>query len=610
MNADHRRYLEAIATSDELDRELDATTAVMIQAIRCNPEEAARYPLTTAAIGPDALTARHFSTRLEPRGKRRLWAGTDVGMVGKAATGRGVMRGHAVNSSRIRIAFTTAALLVMLAALADPADATFPGENGKIVYSRINNEQSVRRLCTINPDGTGKVCAAQSQTHPLSVAPAWSPDGQKILFVGAGGTDASLFTVASDLTTRTLIRTDVFHPVEWSPTALAKLVFPSSDVNPPVLATTDLDGSNFTELPIPAEDNPGMPDWSPDGKRIVFQANTQNQWDLFVLTLETGQIEQLTNHDRGKYFPDFSPDGSKILYTGHQQFSPDRLYSVNLDGTGLTDLGPGHRGRWSPDGTKIVFTDGALFAPGGRDIYVANADGSNRTLIDTRFDDLPDRPTTSVEPDWQPLPVNTGSTHVRPAGASPFRVSLVPAFKACTSPNRQHGPPLAYGSCAPPEPGSPNLTIGVGDGSPALSRSVGFVRLAVWPGVPGGVDDTDARIQFSLTNVMRASDLSEYTGELRASARVRLTDRQGTVSQTTSFPLEFDVPCVGTAATLDKSTCALTSTLDSVLPGAGAEGTRAVWALDQMRIYDGGPDEDADTTADNSLFAVQGVFVP
>ena len=68
MNADHRRYLEAIATSDELDGELDATTAVMIQAIRCNPEEAARYSLTTAAIGPDALTARHFSTRLEPRG--------------------------------------------------------------------------------------------------------------------------------------------------------------------------------------------------------------------------------------------------------------------------------------------------------------------------------------------------------------------------------------------------------------------------------------------------------------------------------------------------------------------------------------------------------------
>jgi hypothetical protein len=212
---------------------------------------------------------------------------------------------------------------------------------------------------------------------------------------------------------------------------------------------------------------------------------------------------------------------------------------------------------------------------------------------------------------WQPLPVNTPSTHVRPAGGSPFRASLVPAFNACAAPNREHGPPLAFGSCTPPAPGSPNLTVGVGDGSPALSRSVGFVRLAVDRGTPGGADDTDVRIRFSLSNVMRASDLSEYTGELRASAQVRLTDREGTVSQTGGeFPLEFDVPCAGTAPTLDKSLCELTTTLDAVRPGGAAEGTRAVWALDQFKVFDGGPDGDADTTEGNSLFAVQGIFVP
>jgi len=50
--------------------------------------------------------------------------------------------------------------------------------------------------------------------------------------------------------------------------------------------------------------------------------------------------------------------------------------------------------------------------------------------------------------------------------------------------------------------------------------------------------------------------------------------------------------------------------LDAVLPGATPEGTRAIWQLDQVKVYDGGPDEDADTEGDNSLFAVQGVFVP
>ena len=63
-------------------------------------------------------------------------------------------------------------------------------------------------------------------------------------------------------------------------------------------------------------------------------------------------------------------------------------------------------------------------------------------------------------------------------------------------------------------------------------------------------------------------------------------------------------------ADVDKSLCEITTTLDTLIPGALAEGRRAIWALDQVKVYDGGPDEDADTTADNSLFAVQGVFVP
>ena len=61
----------------------------------------------------------------------------------------------------------------------------------------------------------------------------------------------------------------------------------------------------------------------------------------------------------------------------------------------------------------------------------------------------------------------------------------------------------------------------------------------------------------------------------------------------------FNVPCVPTAPTIDKSLCDITTTLDTVIPGAAAEGTRAIWAMDRVKVFDGGPDEDADTTADN-----------
>ena len=42
--------------------------------------------------------------------------------------------------------------------------------------------------------------------------------------------------------------------------------------------------------------------------------------------------------------------------------------------------------------------------------------------------------------------------HVRPQGATPMRVSLVPAYVPCAAPDRVHGPPLDSPSCASPDP--------------------------------------------------------------------------------------------------------------------------------------------------------------
>ena len=49
---------------------------------------------------------------------------------------------------------------------------------------------------------------------------------------------------------------------------------------------------------------------------------------------------------------------------------------------------------------------------------------------------------------------------------------------------------------------------------------------------------------------MRTSDLSEYTGALRTSMGVRLTDRSP--AATTELTLDFNVPCEPTEATADR----------------------------------------------------------
>jgi Tol biopolymer transport system component len=151
----------------------------------------------------------------------------------------------------VRGRLTTATLIGVLIAvvIADVASATFPGANGKIVYTRQTFDGDLL-ICTIDPDGTGKVCPPGTSTWFHFATPAWSPDGQKILYVDFGHV---LKTVDGDLTNQTFVRENVFIDQEWSPATLAKLVFTSTHTSPPVLATSNLDGTGFEQLP-PADD--------------------------------------------------------------------------------------------------------------------------------------------------------------------------------------------------------------------------------------------------------------------------------------------------------------------------------------------------------------------
>ncbi len=69
-------------------------------------------------------------------------------------------------------------------------------------------------------------------------------------------------------------------------------------------------------------------------------------------------------------------------------------------------------------------------------------------------------------------------------------------------------------------------------------------------------------------------------------------------------------PCAQSESTSTGSTCNLHTSLMAVFPGSVKRLKRTIWALDDVRILDGGGDGDGDTTADNTVFARPGVFIP
>jgi glucose/arabinose dehydrogenase len=206
--------------------------------------------------------------------------------------------------------------------------------------------------------------------------------------------------------------------------------------------------------------------------------------------------------------------------------------------------------------------------------------------------------------------------YARPKGATPVRASLVPAYVACTSANRTHGAPLAYGSCAPPAQQSSFLTMGTSDANGAAAESIGSMKLKVIGGAPGPPDEADIQLTASISDVRNRPTLTDYAGELQARLTVRATDLDnpppsgGSGAATVQdFQFPFTVPCTTTTDTSVGSTCSVATTADAVNAGAIKEGMRAIWQLGQIEVLDGGADGVA-STGPNTVFARQGVFAP
>jgi glucose/arabinose dehydrogenase len=207
--------------------------------------------------------------------------------------------------------------------------------------------------------------------------------------------------------------------------------------------------------------------------------------------------------------------------------------------------------------------------------------------------------------------------YARPRGASPTRVSLVPAYTACTSPNRTHGAPLAYGSCAPPTQQSGFLTVGTPEANGSQANSVGSVSLKTVVGNSStSADEADLKLDVSFTDIRNRAGLTDYAGQLQVRLPIRITDLDnpppsggsgaGTAQDGT---FTFTVPCTPIPDPAVGSTCSVSTTADAVTSGVIKESKRTIWQLGQIDVLDGGPDGQV-ATNDNTVFARQGVFVP
>lgn len=245
----------------------------------------------------------------------------------------------------------------------------------RIVFARGDALTSQADIYVINADGTGLINLTNTP-GTVDFGPAFSPDGRNI----------------------------VFNSDQASPEALPRVLRNEPDGD---LYVMDADGGNVVQLtsgPRGQKD----PSWSPDGKWIAFGETISYHERLafpdrdirllgFIRPDGDG-MRLLPELPEGAVSPQWSPDGKKIVFYSEQG---DRdIWLINADGTSPKNLTPlgGLEDRapvWSPDGRFILFLSDR---EGGYKLYLMRPDGSHVVrLTDIELE-------ADATPDWGPRP--------------------------------------------------------------------------------------------------------------------------------------------------------------------------------------------------------------
>lgn len=263
-----------------------------------------------------------------------------------------------------------------------PAQATFKGTNGLLVYQAQAGDHV--QLFTIHSDGSG-ARQLTNFTDSDAIEATWSPDDKKIGFVRQWSPNkARLYTMNADGTGLHALNPSLRGQIAWFPDGKHLLVLSSLHWTIVTSAGTQ---PHFAGMP----GSGNSPCILADGKRAVFIASVgrgDGKAAVFVAQIGGGPRNQ---HRISPWLKlgeglDCSPDGTQVAF--NTDFGPPtsgNVFAVGIDGTGLRQVTHATGGTinegldsYSPDGKKIAFVSNRT---GTYEIYSMNRDGTGVTQI-------------------------------------------------------------------------------------------------------------------------------------------------------------------------------------------------------------------------------------
>lgn len=203
-------------------------------------------------------------------------------------------------------------------------------------------------------------------------------DARKLCFIGLALRAFLFISCENDKNPASVIK-----PVEGQIVFVSKL---STSVQVPFeIYLINDNGTGLRKLADGLESN-----IAPDDNKMLFTGSGGARLDIFMVRIEGGAPQNLTQTPVGDSEGQGSPDGSMIAYQSGPNCSTDNVWIMNADGSGQRQVTSdttafNHSPHWSPDGKRIAFVWSLKNAEGkysGYDeIHVINMDGTGERKI-------------------------------------------------------------------------------------------------------------------------------------------------------------------------------------------------------------------------------------
>lgn len=260
-----------------------------------------------------------------------------------------------------------------------------------------------KQIYTISPDGSNK---KQLTFLGANTEPAWSPDGQKILFLSTRDGNHDIYLMDADGSNQINLTQTPFEEFgfSWAPNGKEIAYSANIDGDSDVWIMDSVGNNKLNLTQAYNSSNEAYPSWSSDGSKLAFSLYRDGDQQIYTMNKDGSDIKVVTDlPNQENYSPVWSNDNESICFYSKID-DVYKKYKINLANNELSEISLTQwesicsyqvgRGRISPNGNyQVVLTKIDNYYQ----LFIWSLDGTSKTRITN--DSL-----NWQIPNWQPRP--------------------------------------------------------------------------------------------------------------------------------------------------------------------------------------------------------------